>query len=114
MDKQRYDAIRKLLGESPAFVQGDVACAYGAVLAGCRFFAGYPITPATETAESMASLMPGCGGTYIQMEDEIASIAAVIGASWAGEKAMTTTSGPGFSRSCSWSFACWCLPTGGR
>ncbi len=97
MEKQQYDATRKLLGESPAFVQGDVACAYGAVLAGCRFFAGYPITPATETAEAMASLMPGCGGPYIQMEDEIASIAAVIGASWTGEKAMTTTSGPGFS-----------------
>ncbi|UCC74345.1 MAG: 2-oxoacid:acceptor oxidoreductase subunit alpha [Gemmatimonadota bacterium] len=97
MEKQEYDAIRKLLGESPAFIQGDVACAYGAVLAGCRFFAGYPITPATETAESMAALMPRIGGTYIQMEDEIASIAALIGASWAGEKTMTTTSGPGFS-----------------
>ncbi|UCC74320.1 MAG: 2-oxoacid:acceptor oxidoreductase subunit alpha, partial [Gemmatimonadota bacterium] len=97
MDKQEYDAVRRLLGASPAFVQGDVACAYGAVLAGCRFFAGYPITPATETAESMASLMPRIGGTYIQMEDEIASIAALIGASWAGAKAMTTTSGPGFS-----------------
>jgi 2-oxoglutarate ferredoxin oxidoreductase subunit alpha len=97
MDKENYDAVRKLLGESPAFIQGDVACAYGAALAGCRFFAGYPITPATETAESMAALMPRIGGTYIQMEDEIASIAAVIGASWTGVKAMTTTSGPGFS-----------------
>jgi 2-oxoglutarate ferredoxin oxidoreductase subunit alpha len=97
MDRREYDAVRKWLGESPAFVQGDVACAYGAVLAGCRFFAGYPITPATEVAESMASLMPRIGGTYIQMEDEIGSIAAVIGASWAGKKAMTATSGPGFS-----------------
>ena len=97
MDKQNYDAVRKLLGASPAFIQGDVACAYGAALAGCRFFAGYPITPATETAESMAALMPRIGGTYIQMEDEIASIAALIGASWTGVKAMTATSGPGFS-----------------
>jgi 2-oxoglutarate ferredoxin oxidoreductase subunit alpha len=97
MDQQAYTESRKLLGASPTFVQGDVACAYGALLAGCRFFAGYPITPATETAEAMASLMPRIGGTYIQMEDEIASIAAVIGASWAGAKAMTTTSGPGFS-----------------
>ncbi|MGD2153688.1 MAG: 2-oxoacid:acceptor oxidoreductase subunit alpha [Gemmatimonadales bacterium] len=97
MDERDYTAVRRLLGESPAFIQGDVACAYGAVLAGCRFFAGYPITPATETSESMASLMPRVEGTYIQMEDEIASIAAVIGASWAGQKAMTTTSGPGFS-----------------
>ncbi len=86
MDEQNYHVVRKLLGESPAFIQGDVACAYGAVLAGCRFFAGYPITPATETAESMAALMPRIGGTYIQMEDEIASIAALIGASWTGSK----------------------------
>ena len=63
MERENYDAIREQLGESPTFIQGDVACAYGAALAGCRFFAGYPITPATETAESMASLMPGAGGT---------------------------------------------------
>jgi len=79
------------------FMQGDIACAEGAIAAGCRFFAGYPITPATEIAERMARRMPEVGGVYIQMEDELGSIAAVIGASWAGAKAMTATSGPGFS-----------------
>ncbi len=79
------------------FMNGDVACAEGAVAAGCRFFAGYPITPATEIAEHLSERMPEFGGIYIQMEDEIASIAAVIGASYAGLKAMTATSGPGFS-----------------
>jgi 2-oxoglutarate ferredoxin oxidoreductase subunit alpha len=78
-------------------MSGDIACAEGAIAAGCRFFAGYPITPATEIAEHMAVRMPSVGGIYIQMEDEIASIAAVIGASYAGLKAMTATSGPGFS-----------------
>ena len=79
------------------FLSGDLACAEGALAAGCRFFAGYPITPATEIAERMARRLPQIGATYIQMEDEIASIAAVIGASYAGVKAMTATSGPGFS-----------------
>lgn len=79
------------------FLSGDLACAEGALAAGCRFFAGYPITPATEIAERMARRLPQVGATYIQMEDEIASIAAVIGASYAGLKAMTATSGPGFS-----------------
>jgi 2-oxoglutarate ferredoxin oxidoreductase subunit alpha len=79
------------------FFTGDVACAEGALAAGCRFFAGYPITPATEIAEHMAARLPGVGGTYIQMEDEIASMAAVLGASCAGAKSMTATSGPGFS-----------------
>jgi 2-oxoglutarate ferredoxin oxidoreductase subunit alpha len=79
------------------FMNGDVACAEGAIAAGCRFFAGYPITPATEIAEHLSERMPETGGIYIQMEDEIASIAAVIGASYAGLKAMTATSGPGFS-----------------
>ena len=79
------------------FLSGDLACAEGALAAGCRFFAGYPITPATEIAERMARRLPQIGATYIQMEDEIASIAAVIGASYAGLKAMTATSGPGFS-----------------
>ncbi len=76
---------------------GDVACAEGALAAGCRFFAGYPITPATEIAERMAARLPCFGGTYIQMEDEIASMAAIVGASCAGVKSMTATSGPGFS-----------------
>ncbi len=79
------------------FITGDVACAEGALAAGCRFFAGYPITPATEIAERMAERLPEVGGVYIQMEDEIASMNAVLGASWAGVKAMTATSGPGFS-----------------
>ncbi|MDA8187214.1 MAG: 2-oxoacid:acceptor oxidoreductase subunit alpha [Dehalococcoidales bacterium] len=79
------------------FMTGDTACAEGAISAGCRFFAGYPITPATEIAERMAERMPQISGTYVQMEDEIASMNAVLGASWAGVKAMTATSGPGFS-----------------
>ncbi|MBM3173891.1 MAG: 2-oxoacid:acceptor oxidoreductase subunit alpha, partial [Chloroflexi bacterium] len=84
-----------LIGEF--FINGDVACAEGAISAGCRFFAGYPITPATEIAERMSLRLPQADGTYIQMEDEIASICAVLGASWAGVKTMTSTSGPGFS-----------------
>jgi 2-oxoglutarate ferredoxin oxidoreductase subunit alpha len=79
------------------FLSGDLACAEGALAAGCRFFGGYPITPATEIAERMARRLPEIGGVYLQMEDEIASIAAVIGASFTGKKAMTATSGPGFS-----------------
>ncbi len=79
------------------FLQGNEACAEGAIAAGCRFFAGYPITPSTEIAERMSARLPEVGGVYVQMEDEIASLAAVIGASWAGVKAMTATSGPGFS-----------------
>jgi len=79
------------------FWQGSEACAEAAILAGCRFFAGYPITPASEIAENLAKRLPKVGGIAIQMEDEIASIGAVIGASWAGAKAMTATSGPGFS-----------------
>jgi len=76
---------------------GDEACAEGALAAGCRFFGGYPITPATEIAEHMSERLPGVGGTFIQMEDEIAAIASVLGAAWAGQKSMTATSGPGFS-----------------
>ena len=79
------------------FMNGDVACAEGALAAGCRFFGGYPITPATEIAERMASRLGHVGGTYIQMEDEIAAMTAILGASWAGVKSMTATSGPGFS-----------------
>ena len=78
-------------------LQGNEACAEAAILAGCRFFAGYPITPSTEIAETLARRLPEVGGIFIQMEDEIASITSVIGASWAGAKAMTATSGPGFS-----------------
>lgn len=76
---------------------GNHACAEAAILAGCRFYAGYPITPSSEIAERMAELLPKVGGAFIQMEDEIASMAAIVGASFAGAKAMTATSGPGFS-----------------
>jgi len=78
-------------------ILGNEACAEGALRAGCRFFAGYPITPANEISHRIAAEMPKAGGFFLQMEDEIASIAAVIGASWAGAKAMTATSGPGYS-----------------
>ncbi|MHA2384985.1 MAG: 2-oxoacid:acceptor oxidoreductase subunit alpha [Candidatus Thorarchaeota archaeon] len=79
------------------FWQGNQACAEAAIAAGCRFFAGYPITPASEIAEIMAESLPRVGGTYLQMEDEIGAISAVIGASWGGSLSMTATSGPGFS-----------------
>jgi 2-oxoglutarate ferredoxin oxidoreductase subunit alpha len=79
------------------FMLGDHACAEGALLAGCSFFAGYPITPATEIAERMSVRLPQVSGKYVQMEDELASMNAILGASWAGAKAMTATSGPGFS-----------------
>jgi 2-oxoglutarate/2-oxoacid ferredoxin oxidoreductase subunit alpha len=78
-------------------LQGNEAIVEGALRAGCRFFAGYPITPATEISEILSVRLPQVDGSFIQMEDEIASIAAVIGASLAGVKAMTATSGPGFS-----------------
>jgi 2-oxoglutarate/2-oxoacid ferredoxin oxidoreductase subunit alpha len=78
-------------------LQGNEAIVEGALAAGCRFFAGYPITPATEISEVMSYRLPAVGGTFIQMEDEIASLGAVIGASLAGVKSMTATSGPGFS-----------------
>ena len=80
-----------------AFMQGNEACAEGAIFAGCRFFAGYPITPSSEIAEYLSVYLPRVGGVFIQMEDEIASMGAVIGASLTGLKAMTATSGPGFS-----------------
>ncbi|MDO9547956.1 MAG: 2-oxoacid:acceptor oxidoreductase subunit alpha [Candidatus Marinimicrobia bacterium] len=77
--------------------QGNVACAEAALAAGCRFFAGYPITPSTEIAEVLSYRLPMIGGNFIQMEDEIAAMGATIGASLGGVKAMTATSGPGFS-----------------
>lgn len=79
------------------FMSGNHALVEGAIAAGCRFFAGYPITPASEAVERFAFRMPEVGGIYFQGEDEIASIAALLGASWGGLKAMTATSGPGFS-----------------
>lgn len=78
-------------------LQGNEACVEGAIAAGMRFFAGYPITPSTEIAELSSQKLPKCGGRFIQMEDEIASMAAIIGGSLAGLKSMTATSGPGFS-----------------
>lgn len=79
------------------YLDGDHACSEGALAAGCRFFAGYPITPSTEIAERVSERFPEVGGIFIQMEDEMASMAAVIGAAWGGAKSMTVTSGPGFS-----------------
>jgi 2-oxoglutarate ferredoxin oxidoreductase subunit alpha len=79
------------------FIHGDHACAEGAIAAGCRFFAGYPITPSTEIAEHLALRLPEVDGVFIQMEDELGSMAAVLGASAAGTRAMTATSGPGMS-----------------
>ncbi|GFN35411.1 2-oxoacid:acceptor oxidoreductase subunit alpha [Tepidimicrobium xylanilyticum] len=78
-------------------MQGNEACVEGAIVAGMKFFAGYPITPSTEIAEISATRLPKIGGKFIQMEDEIASVSAIIGASLAGKKSMTATSGPGFS-----------------
>jgi 2-oxoglutarate ferredoxin oxidoreductase subunit alpha len=85
------DDVRVLL------LSGNEAVAHGAIAAGCRFFAGYPITPSSEIAEQLSFMLPRVGGKFIQMEDEIASIAAIIGASLAGVKSLTATSGPGFS-----------------
>ncbi|MFH1681814.1 MAG: 2-oxoacid:acceptor oxidoreductase subunit alpha [Candidatus Eisenbacteria bacterium] len=79
------------------YLDGDHACAEGALAAECRFFAGYPITPSTEIAERISRRFPKVGGVFIQMEDEMASMAAILGAAWGGVKAMTCTSGPGFS-----------------
>ena len=79
------------------FVQGNEACVRGALYAGIDFFAGYPITPSTEVAELLALHLPGRGGKFIQMEDEISSMCAIVGASLTGKKSMTATSGPGFS-----------------
>lgn len=78
-------------------IQGNEACAYAALYAGCNFYAGYPITPSSEVMEILSHEMPARGRTFIQMEDEIASISAIIGAAWGGAKSMTATSGPGFS-----------------
>jgi 2-oxoglutarate ferredoxin oxidoreductase subunit alpha len=88
--------LRKPPETNAYFWQGNEACAEAALAAGCRFFAGYPITPASEIAEYLSKRLPQVGGIAIQMEDELASIGAVVGASWTGNKAMTATSGPGF------------------
>jgi 2-oxoglutarate ferredoxin oxidoreductase subunit alpha len=85
------------VAKKSALVQGNQACAHGAIYAGCKFFGGYPITPSTEVAEELAALLPKVGGKFIQMEDEIGAMASVIGASLTGAKALTATSGPGVS-----------------
>ena len=82
---------------TPSFIHGNHAVADGAIAAGCRFYAGYPITPSSEIAEILSERLPQVGGVFVQMEDEIASMAAIIGASLGGLKAATATSGPGFS-----------------
>ena len=93
----RRTSLKKFPEANTYFRQGNEACAEAALAAGCRFFAGYPITPASEIAEYLSKRLPQVGGIAIQMEDELASIGAVVGASWTGNKAMTATSGPGFS-----------------
>ena len=90
-------SMQKVSNSGPKLMQGNEACAAGAVAAGCRFMAGYPITPATEIPEYLSDKMFAAGGVFMQMEDELASINAVIGASWGGARAMTATSGPGFT-----------------
>ncbi len=85
------------MSKNVKLLQGNEACVHGAIYAGMNFFAGYPITPSTEIAEVSSELLPKNKGKFIQMEDEIAGMAAIIGASVAGAKAMTATSGPGFS-----------------
>jgi len=89
--------VKSPLPKGPYYFSGNEAAAEGAIAAGCRFYAGYPITPSSEIMERMARRLREVGGVFVQMEDEIASISSVIGASWAGAKAMTATSGPGFS-----------------
>jgi 2-oxoglutarate ferredoxin oxidoreductase subunit alpha len=88
--------LKKFPAAKTHFWQGNEACAEAAIAAGCRFFAGYPITPSSEIAEHLSKRLPQVGGIAMQMEDELASIGAVVGASWTGTKAMTATSGPGF------------------
>jgi 2-oxoglutarate/2-oxoacid ferredoxin oxidoreductase subunit alpha len=85
------------VAKKTALLQGNEACAHGAIYAGCRFFGGYPITPSSEIAEVMSKELPKVGGKFIQMEDEIAAMAAIIGASLCGEKVLDATSGPGMS-----------------
>ncbi|NJE46569.1 2-oxoacid:acceptor oxidoreductase subunit alpha [Thermococcus sp. GR7] len=96
-EPEQLRLLKRLYKPGNYFLQGNEAVAYGALFAGCRFYAGYPITPSSEIAETMARELPKLGGYYLQMEDEIGSIAAMVGASWTGFKVMTATAGPGFS-----------------
>jgi 2-oxoglutarate/2-oxoacid ferredoxin oxidoreductase subunit alpha len=86
-----------MIEPSTYFWSGNEACVEAAIIVGCRFFAGYPISPSNEIPERLSERLPQVDGTFMQMEDELASIGAVMGASWGGRKAMTATSGPGFS-----------------
>ena len=97
MNINTVPADPKGVDSGPHFMDGDHALAEGALAAGCRFFAGYPITPSTETFERFAERAPEVGAMFIQMEDELSAIAANIGAVWGGQKVMTVTCGPGFS-----------------
>ncbi|MEO0091685.1 MAG: 2-oxoacid:acceptor oxidoreductase subunit alpha [candidate division WOR-3 bacterium] len=92
-----YRTVKSILTPGKYFMQGNIACAEGALAAGCRYYAGYPITPSSEIMEHLSVRLRELNGVFIQMEDEIGSICSMIGASWAGAKAMTATSGPGFS-----------------
>jgi 2-oxoglutarate ferredoxin oxidoreductase subunit alpha len=96
LDQKRIDYLQKFTGRKD-FLLGDEACAYGALYAGCSFFGAYPITPASEVAETAARELPYVDSYFVQFEDEIASISSIIGAAWAGARSMTATSGPGFS-----------------
>ncbi|HPJ70240.1 MAG TPA: hypothetical protein PLF44_05110, partial [Candidatus Mcinerneyibacteriales bacterium] len=91
------EKVKTHLKPGKYFMQGDEACAEGAVAAGCSFFAGYPITPASEIMETIVKRFEEEKRVFIQMEDEIASMGAIVGAAWTGAKSMTATSGPGFS-----------------
>ncbi|MDD4309699.1 MAG: 2-oxoacid:acceptor oxidoreductase subunit alpha [Candidatus Cloacimonetes bacterium] len=95
--ESKLDELQNKRERKNVLMQGNEAVAYGALDAGVNFFAGYPITPSTEVAEILATELPKRGGVFIQMEDEIASICAIVGASLAGAKSLTATSGPGFS-----------------
>jgi len=88
---------KELLNSGLKILQGNEACVEGAIAADCKFFAGYPITPASEIAEHMSKRLPQNNGIFLQMEDELGSVNAIIGARWGGNKSMTATSGPGFS-----------------
>ena len=92
-----WESVQSALPAGNYYMSGNEACAEGALAAGCRFYAGYPITPSSEAMVHLSRRLPDVDGTFIQMEDEIGSMAAIIGASWAGAKSMTATSGPGLS-----------------
>ncbi len=97
MEQERVEQVKSILAPGDYYLSGNEAAAEGAIACGCDFYAGYPITPSSEIMERMAQRLPELGRRFVQMEDEIGSICALIGASWAGARAMTATSGPGFS-----------------